>query len=298
MSDPTLSEFWRASTAGYQKNYKIFNEDDQPVICFPLVLEPSSSSLEQVLQGATDLGAKVSDGASPSVLRKLLDINGGAINFKNMPLRSAQDFSAFVSNLAGKGDNAWFPHQDFGMQLLRKTHAENVVTTNEGPSSHIIHWHNEYGVSPSHPGFVVFFCVNPPGGGGETPITSSLGVYDRLKRECPKFLRECQWRGLTYTVHHTPVEMGGIVGGNGVFKPTAFGPLNKSDAERMSPEEKKEVAIGRIKDLARLGGWKEGEENRDDISLPLWQRRGFDWSWSSDGGIDITHRVPGTKSIF
>ncbi|KAF8534750.1 hypothetical protein BDD12DRAFT_716791, partial [Trichophaea hybrida] len=239
------------------------------------------------------LAAQPSDINNRSNLRKLLDANGGAINFKRMPLRSAQDFSDFVQALAGKGDHSWVPHQDKGMQVLRKPRAKYVVTTNEGPPTHVIMWHNEYTVSPSYPAYVIFFYLTPPASGGETPIVSSVALYDRLEKDVPEFLEGCKSKGLSYTISHTASQVDGTVGGNGVYKTSAFGPIDGTSIDSLSEEEKRRGVERRIQDLAEIGGWHE--ESQNDANLPNWQRRGFDWNLRDDGGVDITHRVPGVR---
>ncbi|KAJ5708773.1 hypothetical protein N7493_010107 [Penicillium malachiteum] len=128
-----------------------------------------------------------------------------------MPRILVDDFSKFVTALASSSPHGW-----------------HVVATNDGPPTDIITWHNEYGVCPSHPHYVVFFCEKPPPSGEETPGTSSLAVYDRLKKECPELLEQSAKKVYTYKFHHTAVQTRGLVGGNGVFSPTAFGPVDES----------------------------------------------------------------------
>jgi len=62
----------------------------------------------------------------------------------------------------------------------------------------------------------------------------------------------------------------------------------------LSEEQKRLGVEERIRDLARIGGWREGAEY--DWSLPNWQRRGFDWEWREDGtGLNLFQRVPGVR---
>ena len=153
-------------------------------------------------------------------------------------------------------------------------------------------WHNDFSASPHHPAYLVFFCLSPPETGGQTAITPSIALYDRLEKECPRFIEDNKTKGISYFVTHETKQVDGIVFGNGLYKDTAFGPLDDRDVNSMSEDEKRDLAEGRIKDLARIGGWYEGAE--DDWSLPVWQRRGFSWTWREDGsGLDLFQRVPG-----
>ena len=90
--------------------------------------------------------------------------------------------------------------------------------------------------------------------------------------------------------------MGGIVGGNGLYKPSAFGPKDGSSLPT-SEEEKRKGVEARVIELARRGGWHEGIDKTDE-SLPAWQRRGFSWSWQDNGDLEVVHRVAGKTSIL
>ncbi|KAF2753578.1 Clavaminate synthase-like protein [Pseudovirgaria hyperparasitica] len=289
-----VEEFWVVREEPYQNDMKIIDAPDQPSIKFPLVIAPSKQATkDEILKEIAQLAAQPSDTSGHSKIRELLDANGGAINIKGLPLKDPEDFSEFLSALAGKGEGAWYPHVHVGMEVLRRPLAKNVMTTNEGPPSHFIGWHNEYAVSPVHPGYLILFCQIPPGRGGETNITSSVALYDRLKKSAPEFVEKCGTKGLVYHIPHTASQVGGIVGGNGLYKANAFGPSNGEDVSTWSEERKKKHVEERILDLAKRGGWSE--EASKDVSLPEWQRRGFDWTWEENGDLNVVHRVPGTR---
>lgn len=145
-----------------------------------------------------------------------------------------------------------------------------------------------------HPHYLILFCNVPPGGGGETSVVSSLALYDRLNKEHPGFIEGCRDKGLVYHIPHTATQVGGIVGGNGLYKASAFGPKDGS-APPDSEEEKRAGVEKRVVELAERGGWKEGDEK--NFSKPHWQRRGFDWTWFDNGDLEVVHRVPG-KSFW
>ncbi|KZF20952.1 Clavaminate synthase-like protein [Xylona heveae TC161] len=288
----TINDYWETRNAPYQREMQVVEGSGQPTIQFPVVIAPKKQTDKQtVLEEISRLAAQEKSN-EPSFIRKLLDANGGAINFKGLPLKSVEDFSDFLSALAGKGKQAWVPHVHVGMEVLRRPLAKNVMTTNEGPPSHFIGWHNEYAVSPVHPGYLVLYCQVPPGAGGETNIVSSLALYDRLKKTVPEFVDKCGKKGLVYQIPHTSAQVGGIVGGNGLYKENAFGPLN-GDISKMTDADKRRGVESRIIDLAKRGGWSP--EAAKNESLPDWQRRGFDWSWAENGDLEVVHRVPGVR---
>jgi hypothetical protein len=181
----------------------------------------------------------------------------------------------------------------FTYNVQNKPSNLKIVST-RGPPSHFIGWHNEYAVSPVHPGYLILFCQTPPGSGGETNICSSLALYDRLSKEVPEFVEKCGKKGLVYHIPHTSNQVGGIVGGNGLYKDNAFGPL-RGNVENMTEEQKRQGVEERILDLAKRGGWSE--ETEDDTTLPDWQRRGFDWKWLDNGDLEVVHRVPGRSLL-
>lgn len=112
------------------------------------------------------------------------------------------------------------------------------VCLSRGSPTHVIMWHSEFSISPSHPGYVVFFCLQPPESGGKTGITSSLAVYDRLKKACPRFLKACEEKGLSYPAPNYTTRDSDTFFGNGLYKKSAYGPADGSDITSLPDEEK------------------------------------------------------------
>lgn len=168
-----------------------------------------------------------------------------------------------------------------------------LLTCLRGPPSHFIGWHNEYAVSPAHPAYLILFCKTPPENGGETSVVNSIAMFDRLKKAAPGFLTGCADKGLVYQIPHSLEQVGGIVGGNGLFKESAFGPKNGGKLPD-TPEGRRAYVEKRIIELAQKGGWHEYID-KDDDSLPAWQRRGFNWTWHENGDLEVVHRVAGIR---
>lgn len=288
-------QYWTPLQKEYQKKIKIFSDSDEAPVTYPLILQPSNTELskEAVLEQARALAAQPSDKTLASPIRQLLDDNGGAIHFKGLPLKSAEDFSEFMFAIAGSGPHAWVPHEHTGMEVLRRPQANNVLTANEGPPSHFIGWHNEYAVSPVHPHYLALFCKVAPGSGGETSVCNSIALYDRLKKVAPGFVEGCAKKGLVYQIPHNAEQVGGIVGGNGLYKESAFGPKN---GEKMpeTDEGKRAMVEKKMIDLAKAGGWHD-QIDKTDESLPVWKRRGFNWTWQENGDLEVVHRVAGIR---
>ena len=81
------------------------------------------------------------------------------------------------------------------------------------------------------------------------------------------------------------------MGGNGLFKASAFGPKNGTELPE-TEEGKRAFVEERIVELQKKGGWFEGIDKADE-SLPVWLRRGFDWTWRDNGDLEVVHRVAG-----
>lgn len=112
-----------------------------------------------------------------------------------------------------------------------------------------------------------------------------------MKKEVPGFVQSCATKGLVYQIPHTATQVGGIVGGNGLYKASAFGPTDGS-LPSTSEEAKRKGVEARLTELAERGGWHANIDKSDE-SLPVWQRRGFDWTWQENGDLEVIHRVPG-----
>ena len=127
-----MDSFWSVSKRDYQVTLKVIDEPNEPTIDFPLVIEAKKQhSKEEVIAQVGKLAAQPTNEDEQSPLRRLLDSNGGAIHMKGLNLQTADDFSDFLDGLAGKGPQAWVPHEPVGLQVLRRPQARNVLTTNE-----------------------------------------------------------------------------------------------------------------------------------------------------------------------
>lgn len=148
----------------------------QPETEFPVALSPTFSPAE-----ISDLVAAIKRLSYPSTIRDLLTKHG-AILFKDVNIQNASEFSEFATAFG------WSAHEDIGNPVRRTLLAPNVATANEGPNTQPVYPHNEFGLSPHYPQYVFFYCVSAPETGGETPINSSIVLYEQLKETVPEFL--------------------------------------------------------------------------------------------------------------
>lgn len=147
---------------------------------FPLALTPSTPD-----SSIATLVAEIKHLSQSNTIRTLLTQHGG-IYFSNLGLKDAGEFSQFASAFG------WTPHEDIGNPVRRTVHAYNVATANEGPNTQPVYPHNEFGLSPHYPAYVLFFCLSEPENGGETPINNSIILYEALKNKYPEFIEEVE----------------------------------------------------------------------------------------------------------
>lgn len=117
---------------------------------FPISLAPPGpdADIAEVVAGVEELSLSGN-------LRELLDTHG-AIYFQGLGLKNAEEFSRFAHAFG------WAPHEDIGNPVRRVVHAKNVASANEGPNTQPVYPHNEFGLSPHYPAYVLFYCVSPP----------------------------------------------------------------------------------------------------------------------------------------
>ncbi|PIB02970.1 Clavaminate synthase-like protein [Cercospora beticola] len=295
-----IDSFWTPVETNYQKHVPLEEQSLEASVTFPLVVRTARKcTKEALLREISTLASRHHDENAVSPLRKLLDAHGGAIQFRELPLHSPEDFSEFLEVLAGDGPYAWKPHTHRGSEVLRKPLAKHVMTANEGPPSHYIGWHNEYSMSPAHPAYVVLYCQEAPTSGGETSLVNGIALHDRMRNAEPEFVQKSIDSGIAYKVPHTAVQRDGTLGGAGVYKSGAFGPPDDAQNESWkcdmqdTPENRKGVE-DRIRQLAREGGWDQ-DHSQTSGNVPAWQQKGFDWTWNEDGGLEVLHRMPGVR---
>jgi alpha-ketoglutarate-dependent taurine dioxygenase len=154
---------------------------------FPLALECQSQT--------TDLDAATSWVTQHR--RELLDqaSDYGTVLFRGFPLNTDHDFDRFVAAFDLKN----FPYEQSLSNAVRVNRTPRVFTANEAPPSVMIFLHHEMAQTPVYPSRLFFFCEQPAGSGGATPVCRSDVLWERLAAQRPAFARDCQTKGLRYT---------------------------------------------------------------------------------------------------
>ncbi|KAJ5116097.1 hypothetical protein N7456_000445 [Penicillium angulare] len=147
---------------------------------FPIGIKPKGdligADLDTVLEYISSLAEK-------DVFNNILTQHG-SILFRGFPIQEPEDLSKFTQ--AFKLPQI---HQEVGLSGKRTTYAGgNVKTANEEPPDVKFYYHNEYGRSAHFPGVLFFFSQVVPESGGQTPLLSTIELYDRLREETPEFV--------------------------------------------------------------------------------------------------------------
>jgi alpha-ketoglutarate-dependent taurine dioxygenase len=119
----------------------------------------------------------------------------GAVLFRGFPLKSAEDFDAFITPFGLPN----FPYNKSLSNAVRVNRTERVFTANEAPPDVKILYHHEMAQTPFYPHTLFFFCEIAPEEGGATPVCRSDVLYESLVQECPDFIKSCEELGLKYS---------------------------------------------------------------------------------------------------
>ena len=118
----------------------------------------------------------------------------GVILFRGFPVKEASDFAKFTQAFQLPQ-----PHREVGLAGRRTKVNDLVKTANEEPPDVKFYYHSEYGRSAHFPGVLFFFSQIVPKSGGQTPVLSSLELWDRIQQELPIFAKDILEKGtITY----------------------------------------------------------------------------------------------------
>ena len=183
----------------------------------------------------------------------------GTLLFRGLPIHDAHDFSKFAHAFG------YSPHEIIGIVVNRPLLAPNVAPANEAPKEVLIYNHNESPQVPHAPEYIFFYCHKAPVKGGETPISSSVELFERARQEIPDFIEELAAKGILSRVTYKVERQ--YQGGSTLKQ--AFGKeILEGDDE----------ATRRSKIEAQIARYGRGEHTT--------------WEWANDGSIVVTHRLP------
>ena len=150
----------------------------------PLLIEPVPS---EHVPDAEDFLASVTQGHD-NLTEKLLD--AGALLFRSFPILDIPEFARFARTFAGRELLSYVAGASPRTQL-----GGGVYTSTEYPSEFNLPLHNELSYTFEWPEYLFFYCITPPGHGGETPLADSRQILKRLDRE---IVDRFKLRGLRY----------------------------------------------------------------------------------------------------
>jgi hypothetical protein len=119
----------------------------------------------------------------------------GAVLFRGFPVVSPEAFDEFIRAF----DYPNFPYEQSLSNAVRVVRTERVFSANEAPPDVTIYLHHEMAQTPIYPSRLFFYCENAAATGGATPICRSDVLLERLRRRCPRFVDDCEQKGLRYT---------------------------------------------------------------------------------------------------
>lgn len=224
----------------------------------PLALRPSQHGTEK--PSLDDIVTTVKELQSQDkFLTKQLALHGTLL-FRGLPIHSADDFSRFAHAFGFK------PHEIIGIVVNRPVLAPNIAPASEAPKEVLIHSHNESPQVPHAPGYIFLYGHKAPLRGGETPMSSSLELFQRARDEMPEFVNELAEKGLLYRITYRKESQ---YSGGSTLK-QAFG------KEIVDGDD---LATRRSKIEAQIARYARGPHTT--------------WEWMDDDeGITVTHRLP------
>ncbi|TXT15534.1 hypothetical protein VHUM_00037 [Vanrija humicola] len=218
----------------------------------PLALRPTSElTLDQAIDTVKQL-------QQDKTLTKLL-ASHGTLLFRGLPINNATEFSRFAHAFG------WRPHEIIGIVVDRPLLAPNVAPANESPKEVEIYNHNESPQVPHAPEYIFFYGHKVPEIGGETPISSSLELFQRAQAEIPEFIEKITQEGiLSRVVYKVDAQYAG-----GSTLRQAFG---------KEIEDGDDAPTRRAKIEKQLQRYARGEHTT--------------WEWKDDATLEVTHRLP------
>ncbi|GAB2930995.1 TauD/TfdA family dioxygenase [Rheinheimera gaetbuli] len=119
-------------------------------------------------------------------INRLLEENG-ALLIRGLKIHSSKEFGTVLSEV-------------FNGELLQYTYRStprtefrgNIYTATEYPATEMIPQHNENSYAKSWPNRIGLFCLIPAEKGGETPISCSKAILDRLPEKIKQEFRQKQ----------------------------------------------------------------------------------------------------------
>ena len=149
----------------------------------------------------------------------------GAIIFKDLPVKTAEDFDQFVSTF----NYDTFTYEESLSNAVRINKTDKVFTANEAPREVEIFLHHEMAQTPTYPKNIFFFCKSASEAGGETPLCRSDHLYEALLRADKTLVESFEKFGVIYNSIMSSGDE--LISGQGRSWQKTLGVSSKNDAE-------------------------------------------------------------------
>ena len=149
----------------------------------------------------------------------------GAIIFKDLPVKTAEDFDQFVSTF----NYETFTYEESLSNAVRINKTNKVFTANEAPREVEIFLHHEMAQTPTYPKNIFFFCKSASETGGETPLCRSDQLYEELLKEDKTLIESFEKFGVIYNSIMSSGDE--FLSGQGRSWQKTLGVSTKNDAE-------------------------------------------------------------------
>ena len=149
----------------------------------------------------------------------------GAIIFKDLPVKTAEDFDQFVSTF----NYDTFTYEESLSNAVRINKTDKVFTANEAPREVEIFLHHEMAQTPTYPKNIFFFCKSASETGGETPLCRSDQLYEALLKADKALVESFEKFGVIYNSIMSSVDE--LISGQGRSWQKTLGVSSKNDAE-------------------------------------------------------------------
>ena len=174
----------------------------------------------------------------------------GAIIFKDLPVKTAEDFDQFVSTF----NYETFTYEESLSNAVRINKTDKVFTANEAPREVEIFLHHEMAQTPTYPKNIFFFCKSASETGGETPLCRSDQLYEALLKEDKTLIESFEKFGVIYNSIMSSGDE--LISGQGRSWQKTLGVSSKNDAE------------AKLSELGYSWDWIEGD-NLSVTTKPL-----------------------------
>jgi alpha-ketoglutarate-dependent taurine dioxygenase len=174
----------------------------------------------------------------------------GAIIFKDLPVKTAEDFDQFVSSF----NYDTFIYEESLSNAVRINKTNKVFTANEAPREVEIFLHHEMAQTPTYPKNIFFFCKSASETGGETPLCRSDQLYEALLKEDKTLIESFEKFGVIYNSIMSSGDE--LLSGQGRSWQKTLGVSSKNDAE------------AKLSELGYSWNWIEGD-NLSVTTKPL-----------------------------